>query len=79
MMVALFVVAWLACAILSAGWWFAYDQKGFPFSEMDRRTDAGFALLMGLVGGPVAVFVAFLMTGFAAHGWMAPWHRVTKG
>ena len=70
MTILLIVVAWVACAVGTAGFWFAYFQGEWPNSaKYNRREDLGDAMLVGLVFGPIGLIVSFFGTGFAEHGW----------
>ena len=68
-MVYLFFAGWLACGFVTTGIVYADGQRGCPLTaKEDRRTHAGYAVMMGL-GGPVGLIVAYLFSGFAQHGW----------
>ena len=66
------VVGYLASAALIAGMVYADLQAAYPPSAArDRRSHAGLAVGLGLIGGvygPFAVLVFFCLTGFAEHG-----------
>ncbi len=62
------------CQPLVAGWLFA-DMQAHPYTLLCRR-EAGYANtfgLMTLAAWPVVVPLAYLLTGFAEHGWRAPY------
>jgi hypothetical protein len=61
-------IGWIVCGVLSAGIDVAYFQQKFP-SLASYRKDLGFALLMGLIFGPIALMVSFFTSGFCEHGW----------
>ncbi len=66
----LVVVAWLACAISAAGFSLADSQRRFPkCARSDYRATLGIWLLMGLMGGPIFLFVSIFLSGFCEHGW----------
>lgn len=59
------LVAWLACAVGAAG--FIYASLEHIYSE--PREHLGFALCIGLLGGPISFVLGFMLTGFGHHGW----------
>lgn len=59
-------VLWIVCGLIAAGGFNA--QLGHTFCS-DRRHDIGFSITLGLLGGPVSLVVATLVTGVFAHGW----------
>lgn len=64
-----YLVFHLACSILSYGILFAYFQTKWPEIAKDfRREDMGFAAMISLMFGPIALFVGFFATGLAEHG-----------
>lgn len=70
MTMAAFVLAWAAPGLLSAGFTYAYFQGEFPKqAHASRRQDLGAALLMGILCGPMALIVAYCLSGFGKHGW----------
>jgi len=64
---------WLISALIVAGWNFAYMQGIFQrTADGNRREDLGWAMVIGMLYGclgPIGVLLAWLMTGFAEHGW----------
>lgn len=61
---------WLLCAVGAAGFWVAYMQASFPLSAGEQyREDLGSGLCTGLVGGPIALVVTFLLSGLGQYGW----------
>jgi hypothetical protein len=71
MMIFLFVLLfWLACGLFATGALNAAERAQFPpRTSNGARESLGCALLIGLMGGPIAVLVAFFCTGFLASGW----------
>lgn len=68
-MTVLLVLMWLVCAVLAQGVGVAYFQAKYPtLAQEDFRTDLGVCLGMGLFGGPLALVIIYLMSGFAEHG-----------
>ena len=63
----LFILGWIVCGLVAAGWSNADFRHRYP--EFHDRAAVGSELLWGLAGGPIAVVVAFFVTGFAEHGW----------
>ena len=69
-MIVLAVFLWLGCGFIGAGWAFAYAENQFVVPGRDtRRESLGFSLVLALIGGPVFMVTAFLLSGFAEHGW----------
>jgi len=61
---------WVACALAAAGLFNAFLQEEFhDLGAKDQRQNFGIAILFGLMGGPISLFVAFFMTGFCQYGW----------
>jgi hypothetical protein len=58
---------WVGCGVVSAGLCNAEEQSRFP--KLREPGDLGHWLLFGLVCGPIALVVAFFLTGFGRHGW----------
>ena len=70
MIILLIVLFWLMCALGAAGMLFAHVQDSWPsLASSGRRADLGFALGVGLLGGPIALLVSIFATGFCEHGW----------
>jgi hypothetical protein len=61
------IIAWLACGIIHAGYYFCYFQTEYPdFAVMDYVSDL--CLAYGLaIFGPIAFF-ATSISGFCRHG-----------
>lgn len=70
----LFAIAafWVVCAVLTQGLFVAHFQGFYPDLGEFRR-DFSSGLLLGLMGGPVSLFVAFFLSGFAERGFQ--WRR----
>ena len=65
-MIALIVLAWIACGIFAAG---AECARRWPASATDSyREDLGCAVFFG-IWGTIAVLVAIPLTGFLKYGW----------
>lgn len=61
---------WMLCAVGAAGFTFAYFQGEYPsIAQHMRRTNLGMAVVIGVIGGPIALFVTFCFSGFGEHGW----------
>ena len=77
MFIALIGLIYLVCSVASAGLYFADCQGRVPSGARERRRDdLGFAIVTGLflgLIGPVGVLQAYLMSGFAEHGWRLWW------
>lgn len=72
MVILLLVACWLPCSIICAGLFFAHVRKKYSQAGDSPREDLGMAVAVGsLYGiiGPLGVVIAFLLTGFAEHGW----------
>jgi len=69
MILALIIVGWLICAVLTAGMSFAYFEEKYPIAKNDKRENLGESLIFGLVFGPFGVIVVFFLSGFAKRGW----------
>ena len=76
-----YILTWITCGLIAAGGLNAslgrnYCLKPSPttfcwsfcYSD-DRRRDLGFSISMGLVGGPVSLVVATIVTGVFSSGW----------
>ena len=70
-MIALIVVAWLACGVLAFGITVAYFWCAHPIlqSRLKFREDCGAGGIFALMG-PVGLLVALLCSGFAYRGLM---------
>lgn len=70
-MIELLLLGWTACGIVAAGISAAYFQRKFlpELAEDFYAEDLGASLLIGILGGPVSVVVAFLLFGFGKYGW----------
>jgi hypothetical protein len=69
------LIIWLACGIVAAGWllpFFLHAYSPPHHAKEDYREVLGASLGLGLIGGPMALFVAFFITGFGQYGW---WRR----
>lgn len=78
-MIYLIALAWLACAILSAGIInadFRTEFANITRTKEDARKTLGVALGLGLWGGPVTLLVALFISGFCVHGWTLSWKPV---
>ncbi|MDE1971118.1 MAG: hypothetical protein KGI50_06125 [Patescibacteria group bacterium] len=64
----LFIVGWLACAVLVCGIFTADSQAKSHYPGEKFREDLGFGLAFGLLFGPFGLAVLFFVTGFAQHG-----------
>jgi hypothetical protein len=64
---------WVFCAVISAGWFFAYVQATFSIApQQSAREDLGMAIVISMLYGalgPVGVLLSWMLTGFAKHGW----------
>ena len=64
----LVIVAWIVCGTFAYAIAFAEFQRGFPtIAAENRRSDAGFSIILGLFG-PIALVVILCLSGFAEHG-----------
>ncbi len=66
------VAVWIACAVLTAGWFNAEMQRKFTMSRSERREELGFSIFIGIlygVLGPAGIAIAYLLTGLAQYGW----------
>jgi len=65
----LIIALWFICGVGGAGFIYAAAQGEFPsLAKRNKRSDAGWALAMGLFG-PLTLLIGFLTTGFGEHGW----------
>ena len=62
-----YIIFHLVCGLIAAGILCAYVQAKFSLPECYRE-DAGMSLFVGFMGGPVSLFAAFFITGFAEYG-----------
>lgn len=56
---------WLVCGFVAAGFDYAYFMGRFGGNPRQR---AGESLVL-VLGGPIALVVTFLLSGFGMHGW----------
>lgn len=61
-----YIGIWLVCGLVAAGFICAYAQEEF---KSNRRDDVAKSLMLGLIGGPIALILSLFMTGFWRHGW----------
>lgn len=64
-------IVWVVCGVLAAGLLNA-DLRYRPDPRRtlhNARADWGFAMAIGLFGGPIAFVFASIITGFGASGW----------
>jgi hypothetical protein len=66
-------VVWVISAITATGWLFAHIQGSAPnVADELGRENLGMSVLFGMlcgILGPFGVLMAWLVTGFAEHGW----------
>lgn len=56
----LILLLWLACSILTFGYWYGHFQRKWPtIARQDEVTDFRAGILFAL-GGPVTLFVLFI-------------------
>lgn len=65
--VALFILGWLLLGLLAAGFTFAHTQHEYP--DQSHRQALSFALMWGLVAGPIALLIVLAFEGFGEYGW----------
>jgi hypothetical protein len=66
----IYLIIHLVCAFLTVGIIVADFQGNFPaIAQESYRSNLSFGVLLGLVGGPFALVVAFFFSGFMEHGW----------
>lgn len=74
---ALYFAIGVCCALLTSGWYHADMEARFPSPDAGQcRDHSGFASglsMLTVIAWPVLTPAAFFVTGFAQHGWMAPW------
>ena len=67
------IVAWLVCATIAASIALGHVQNKYHRTAKEGyRSDLSFAWLFGLLGGPVALVISFLYSGFCQYGLMNP-------
>lgn len=66
-MIKYIIIGWLLCGLLGAGFNNAYYQRKYS-NLCQGREDLGHSLMMS-IGGPINLFVVFLITGFGEYGW----------
>lgn len=68
----IFLVAWITSGLISAGWWNAMAFYQWPNTMKDHTYAVATCregLAMALLGGPISILGAGLVTGFGAFGW----------
>lgn len=69
MITTLIILGYIISVILSYGILFAHFQREHPILAVkEKRNDMEVSLLIALIGGPIALFTSFLLSGFAKHG-----------
>lgn len=65
------ILFWLACGIISAGFWFpTFDDVWIPLYKYRRSSTMAFALGMCALGGPFALGLTVNpKAGMREHGW----------
>ena len=67
-MVALYILGYLVCYILSYGLTFAYFQREFPVIAKDKvKADVFFSLIFSTLG-PISLILSIILGGFFKHG-----------
>lgn len=66
-MKAIIAIAWLCCGLIGAGFDNAYFQRKWP-EQCNGRQDLGKSMI-GIIGGPVYLMMAYLHSGFGEYGW----------
>jgi hypothetical protein len=70
-------ILWIAFALGAAGLLNAKLRADYPNQDARQaREDCGFALGVGMLGGPLTFIEAALFTGFGASGWTLECARV---
>lgn len=73
MILAMVVLVWLLCSILSTSITLGYFQEEYKeIAKSTYRTDLGTAWFMGLAYGPFALVLSFFLSGFIQHGLANP-------
>lgn len=72
----LYLTAAVLVAYIAAGWYLADFQKSYPntasqFYRIDIENSWVFGAFWALIF-PIGLILAYLLTGFAEHGWMNP-------
>lgn len=60
------IILWLAIGLIGSGFSNAYFTK--QYKSCNGRQELGFSLAMA-IGGPINLFVIFLLSGFGEYGW----------
>lgn len=61
----MFVILWLVCSVLSAGFLFAYAQRSWPnIAKKYYKEDLFLAYSYGLIGGPLMLATVVLTLSF---------------
>lgn len=65
------VAGWISCGVLAAGMLNAEEHAGFGAlnSCREAQEQLGFAVVLGILGGPAALIAFTFVTGFGASGW----------
>lgn len=65
------VGVWMACGVLGAGMLNAKLRHDFRTLDscIQRREDVVFSLMLGVLGGPMSLFLMSAITGIGAAGW----------
>lgn len=66
-MIKYIIIGWLACGVIGAGFSNAFFQRKYS-NQCHGREELGHSLVMS-IGGPINLFVVFLVTGFGEYGW----------
>ena len=70
MTVALFVFGWGLCAFFASGVFIRDFQGRWPRIAQERyRQHLGMAIFIGMLGGPISIFIALCVSGFCEFGW----------
>ncbi len=62
-----YIIFHVICGFVAVGISVAYFRKEYPLLD-EYRKDLGHAIIFGIFG-PVGLFVSFVLSGFARHGW----------
>lgn len=75
-MIYLYPIVTILVWYITAGWFLAMFQKEIPSTaENSRRSDIAHSWLVAVFCAilcPIGLVLAYLLTGFAEHGWMNP-------
>jgi hypothetical protein len=67
------ILGWLVCAILAAGYSYAYSQKKWPrLSYQHRYMDLSASWGFSIFGGPFALIIDFFGCEFFRFGFLNP-------